>query len=97
MPTGEDVDDEEQAAEQRGMFKHADLYKMHTYRDAIPTARSVWILYPGSEFCFFDEVHGPATKPSELAIPTNGIGAIPLVPGETGDVIARLVERMTGG
>ncbi len=37
------------------MFKRADLYKMHAYCDAIPNARSVWILYPGSELRFFSE------------------------------------------
>lgn len=30
-----------------GTFKVDDLFKMHAYRDAIPTARSVWILCPG--------------------------------------------------
>src|SRR5262249_22025621 len=39
---------ETDAEERRGTFKRADLYKMHTYHDAIPSARSVWILYPGS-------------------------------------------------
>jgi predicted component of viral defense system (DUF524 family) len=26
---------------------------MHAYRDAIPRARSVWILYPGSQARFY--------------------------------------------
>ena len=39
--------DDEKAAERAGSFKRADIYKMHAYRDAIPSARSVWILYPG--------------------------------------------------
>ncbi len=47
--------EEDEAAERRGTFKRADLYKMHTYRDAIPDARSVWILYPGTETRFFDD------------------------------------------
>ena len=45
--------DDEKAAERAGSFKRADIYKMHVYRDAIPDARSVWILYPGGEFRFF--------------------------------------------
>ena len=49
----DDKDDDEKAAERAGSFKRADLYKMHAYRDAIPDARSVWILYPGGEFRFF--------------------------------------------
>lgn len=94
VPAGEDVDDVAQAAERRGVWKHADLYKMHTYRDAIPSARSVWILYPGSDFCFFDEAHGRITELDGLVVPANGVGAIPLLPGEKGDVIERMVGRM---
>ena len=52
-----DADDKDAAAEKAkervGSFKRADIYKMHAYRDAIPAARSVWILYPGNEFRFF--------------------------------------------
>lgn len=94
VPAGEDVDDAEQAAERRGVFKHADLYKMHTYRDAIPSARSVWILYPGSDFCFFDEEHGRISDADRIVVPAEGVGAIPLLPGETGETIERLVDRM---
>jgi predicted component of viral defense system (DUF524 family) len=44
------------AEERRGASKRADLYKMHTYPDAIPMARSVWILYPGDGGTFlFDD------------------------------------------
>lgn len=97
VPSGEDVDDAEPAADRRGVFKHADLHKMHTYRDAIPSARSVWILYPGTDFCFFDEAHGRIAAPDDVKAPANGVGAIPLLPGETGDVLARLVARMING
>jgi predicted component of viral defense system (DUF524 family) len=94
VPAGDDVDDAVQADERRGVFKNADLYKMHTYRDAISNARSVWILYPGTEFCFFDEMHGRIVEPGKLGAPANGVGAIPLLPREKSNVIARLVERM---
>ena len=53
-------------------WKKADLYKMHTYRDAIPQAHSVRILYPGTEERFFE-----LSKDQ----PDHGVGAIPLVPG----------------
>ena len=83
----DDKDDEEKAAERAGSFKRADIYKMHAYRDAIPEARSVWILYPGGEFRFFG-VPGsgvPAGQPAvsfpeELPEKLKGVGAIPLVP-----------------
>jgi predicted component of viral defense system (DUF524 family) len=71
--------------ELRGTFKHGDLYKMHTYRDAIRAAKSVWALYPGDEFRFFSENGARLTAPpqsgtSELA----GVGAIPLTPKANG-------------
>ncbi|MBK7780999.1 MAG: hypothetical protein IPJ58_09580 [Ardenticatenia bacterium] len=51
---GEEAREERlEAEERRGSFKRADLYKMHTYRDAIRGARSVWALYPGDEARFF--------------------------------------------
>lgn len=70
---------DERAAERRGNFKRGDLYKMHTYRDAIPEARSVWILYPGDEFRFFGTSGGAAPSESPEALPesVDGVGAIP--------------------
>ena len=85
---GSDKDgDDEKAGERAGSFKRRDIYKMHAYRDAIPDARSVWILYPGGEFRFFgipgssvqaghQEVSSPEGLPEEL----QGVGAIPLAP-----------------
>jgi predicted component of viral defense system (DUF524 family) len=88
----DDVDDAEQAAERRGIFKHADLYKMHTYRDAIATARTVWILYPGTEFRFFDEKHGVVEHARHLPTTVSGVGAAPLAPKSDDDEL-RLVLR----
>jgi hypothetical protein len=78
-----DADDAESAAERRGTFKRADLYKMHTYRDAIPDARSVWILYPGTEFRQF--LAEPSMSAAGMVAPIgprpiDGVGAIPLAP-----------------
>ncbi len=79
--------DDEKAAERAGSFKRADIYKMHAYRDAIPHARSVWILYPGGRFRFFGipDGYGPSvhrTVSSAAALPegVEGVGAIPLAP-----------------
>jgi predicted component of viral defense system (DUF524 family) len=85
------LDDEEtpreDADERRGVFKRADLYKMHTYRDAIPAARSVWILYPGTDFRFFARAPGPvATEAAQVPMSPDGVGAIPLSP--TGSRVA---------
>lgn len=52
-------------------FSRGDLEKMHAYRDAIPSARSAWVLYPGSEHQFWPEhVHGGV----------DGVGVMGLAP-----------------
>jgi predicted component of viral defense system (DUF524 family) len=90
----EQTDERLEAEERRGVFQQADIYKMHTYRDALPSARSVWILYPGSEFRFFDVEHGGVDEASELRPIPDGVGAVALQPGvdgELGVVVGRLV------
>ncbi len=84
-PDDEDSSEEEEAAERRGSFKRADLYKMHTYRDAIPSARSVWILYPGTEMAFFgaSEKTPVLRHVGDLPDECDGVGAIPLLPAQT--------------
>ena len=77
----------EKAKERAGSFKRADIYKMHAYRDAIPDARSVWILYPGGEFRFFGvprngepSGRGAVSSPEWLPEGLEGVGAIPVAP-----------------
>lgn len=79
--TEEELADEAES-ERRGTFKRGDLYKMHAYRDAIPQARSVWVLYPGTERRFFSAHgrHAPVTLPADGVL--MGVGAIPHKPGE---------------
>ena len=85
---GSDKDgDDEKAGERAGTFKRGDIYKMHAYRDAIPDARSVWILYPGGEFRFFGVPGGgglsgsqAVSSPEGLPETVEGVGAIPLAP-----------------
>ena len=81
-----DEDPAERASERRGDFKRGDIYKMHAYRDAIPGAQSVWILYPGTEFRFFNASAGGAASdsPQELPASIQGVGAIPFVPRVNG-------------
>ena len=71
-----------EAEERKGIFTRASLYKMHTYRDAIPDACSVWILYPGSEFRFFDASGDRPVGQSPEYLPNSirGVGAIPFAP-----------------
>jgi hypothetical protein len=74
-------------------FKNGDLYKMHTYRDAIRGAKTSVILYPGSEeeFRFYEAPleHVPLSTLNERRTPdnitnTSGVGAIPLKPPSIG-------------
>ena len=78
---------DEKAKERTGTFRRGDIYKMHAYRDAIPDARSVWILYPGNKFAFFDALGSHASTgrqgfalPKDLPTKLEGVGAIPLSP-----------------
>ena len=79
--------DDEKARERAGSFKRADIYKMHAYRDAIPDARSVWILYPGGQFRFFG-VPGGGGQAGDRVVSSaeglpgvlKGVGAIPVAP-----------------
>lgn len=79
----DDEDVRDVADERRGIFKRGDLYKMHTYRDAIPCARSVWILYPGTDIRFFNALEKQTISSAE-SFPSivQGVGAIPLLPDE---------------
>lgn len=83
IPLDETEDETEEAsAEQRGTFKRDDLCKMHTYRDAIPTTRSVWVLYPGSEMRFYG-TDGTRATPARPGLGNlQGVGAIPLLPNQ---------------
>ena len=82
----------ERERERAGSFKRGDIYKMHAYRNAIPDARSVWILYPGGEFRFFgipgssvQSGHQAVSSPEGLPEELQCVGAIPLglVVGDT--------------
>lgn len=78
-----DEDVRDAADERRGIFKRGDLYKMHTYRDAIPHARSVWILYPGTNVRFFNALEKQTISSAEsFSSIVQGVGAIPLLPDE---------------
>jgi predicted component of viral defense system (DUF524 family) len=55
-------------------YRRGDLYKMHTYRDALD-AESAWILYPGRGVGIFEyPTHDASARFA-------GVGAIPLTPG----------------
>ena len=57
-------------------FKDEDIYKMHTYRDALTEAVGAFILYPGNESAFY-----PVQTDGSFF---SGVGALPLRPGSDG-------------
>jgi predicted component of viral defense system (DUF524 family) len=66
-----DMRDSEEELERR--FRDGDVYKMHSYKDAILRSVGAYILYPGDEDVLFSE--GGGEVPS--------VGAFPLRPGES--------------
>ncbi|HZJ02414.1 MAG TPA: DUF2357 domain-containing protein [Thermoleophilia bacterium] len=90
-----------------GWAKQADLHKMHTYKDAIghwpderrggrPQVETVWVLYPGSEFVFYDEARGRlALEDVEDGLARLfGVGALPLVPGLPTDQLGLVLQQL---
>lgn len=94
----------EEAEERLGTYKRADLYKMHTYRDAILDARSAWVLYPGTgsrtEFRVkartrIEDQTGLLVKPDEALL--DGVGAVPLYPSpELSPALIELLRHLVG-
>jgi len=91
-----EIDEDEESNEQRGKFKNADLYKMHTYRDALRQVKSVWIAFPGSEFGFFAASDQPKLiqQVGELGNEIDGVGAIPTKPGEDAATLDSIVAAL---
>jgi uncharacterized protein len=81
-----DVDDGDAAS----TYKRADLYKMHTYRDALSKVKAAFVLYPGTEFTFFEASGNMRTRPEDIE-QVDGVGAIPLRPST-----AAVSERLKG-
>jgi predicted component of viral defense system (DUF524 family) len=64
---------EEVEEEKNFTFKNGDIYKMHTYKDAIRGVKTAFILYPNPckvKKDFYHEQEGSKT----------GVGAIPMLP-----------------
>ena len=69
----EDLLNSEKKEERKGKYKNADLFKMHTYKDAIRRTGGAYVLYPGEEKLTEKGFH-------EL-IP--GLGAFPVRPNKS--------------
>lgn len=92
-----EVGQQEEEQERRGTFKRADVYKMHTYRDAIPSAHSAWILYPGTESRFFSAIDHRSHKDfGAMPAPLEGVGVVPLRPGAPATEARTLLSTLLG-
>ncbi|HLJ88555.1 MAG TPA: DUF2357 domain-containing protein [Candidatus Angelobacter sp.] len=69
------------ADDESATYKRADLYKMHTYRDAITNLQAAFAVYPGTEFVFFDRT-GKRHKSPDTMSQSDGVGAVPLRPSD---------------
>jgi len=67
------VDERDQEEEDLKTYKNADIYKMHTYKDAILSTQGSYILYPGDKETLFKV---------EEDKPIPSVGAFPLTPGK---------------
>jgi Uncharacterized conserved protein len=78
-----EMDDAQQKGDVERLTKHADICKMHTYRDALKCRASV-ILFPGTERVFYRTDGTKEENPCLLDIVQNnglkGVGALPFVP-----------------
>lgn len=79
-------------------YKRADIYKMHTYCDAIPSIKASFVVYPGNDFIFFSRAGGVLTEvPPRVAL--DGVGAIPVRPSiadsqrQLSDILTAIVSR----
>lgn len=82
-------------------YKRADLYKMHTYRDAIRDLRAAFVVYPGTDFAFFER-HGSAHRSAATIAAiqeVDGVGAVPLRPADAdpGAVLRSILARVLRG
>lgn len=63
-----------------------DIYKMHTYRDALLKSNGSYVLYPGDKTNLFEKEGDGTIIPS--------VGSISLVPGDSTDTLKMLIERI---
>lgn len=79
-----DIDKRDKEEEEKRVYKNADIYKMHTYKDAIIGSLGAYVLYPGTEPKIFPE------NPISI-LPS--VGAFPLTPGSMNSKEAEEIEK----
>ena len=86
---------EDEVKEEESTFLRADLYKMHTYRDAIRNVEAAFVVYPGTEFGFYERSEFFNDAVSALKA-FDGVGAIPAIPdaGLSFRVLNAVIKRI---
>ncbi|WP_407432909.1 DUF2357 domain-containing protein [Methanobrevibacter sp.] len=84
-----EIDKRDSLEEKEYVFKDADIYKMHTYKDSILLSSGSYVLYPGTKSKYFRE--------EDLIIPS--VGAFSLTPGNTDieeDNLTKFIKKVIG-
>lgn len=78
--------------------KSEDIHKMHAYKDAIQEVKCAFVVYPGSDFLFFEKRGGTRKSITEIEN-FDGVGAIPLTPGNKEQYLqlCSLISRILNG
>lgn len=86
FPTSESEDEEKLKKEEKStnVYKNGDLYKMHTYNEAIRKTVGSYILYPGEKNQYFGKYH-------EI-LP--GVGAFAMKPGIENDEVIKFISEI---
>ncbi|HBC29708.1 MAG TPA: hypothetical protein DC024_00470 [Clostridiales bacterium] len=83
----QDADDEENETGSGTTFKKEDIYKMHTYRDAIRGCRGAYVLYPGNETRIF---------PVDGDEGIDGVGAVSCSINGVNRELKEVIEKIVG-
>lgn len=82
-----EIEKRDSLEEKEYVFKDADIYKMHTYKDSILLSSGSYVLYPGTKSKYF--------KQEDLVIPS--VGAFSLIPGNADieeDNLAKFIKSV---
>lgn len=91
----DDSTEEQDEDEQSATYLRADLYKMHAYRDALLNVRAAFVVYPGTQYVFFELDGGPHKHVNEVGHWV-GVGAVPVRPGDTseGNALEEVIQEL---
>ena len=81
--------------DQKDTFKRGDLYKMHTYRDALLGSRGAYILFPGSGEDEEIFIRHPGSRYPSAPYHFPSVGAFQLRPYENAGQRNNLEEFLT--